>query len=247
MSDYQRRITRQLFVSLGFLLLVESGYSQSATAINSNNSRNPALYDITEKIKNFKSEENILGHPYLVDYWQKGEVKDVKGNKYGNMDLKYNLKDNQLIYKDLTTGDSTVLKNSMVQEFVIFAGNDSVTVFKNFTDRNVKGATIGFCQIIYDKGKSKLIKQRSKVIIRQDGTSPASNANTESGAYRLLESYYLAKNNGKFCKLKNNQKSLLRCFDEYQNDLKSYIKKEKLNVKKQQDLIKAIAYYDRLH
>ncbi len=239
---------RTSFIVILFLLSgVNSSYAQSASAINSNNTRNPALYDITEKIKNFKRGENINGHPYLLDYWQKGEVKDIKGNKYGNMDLKYDLKNNQLIFKDLSTGDSTVLKNSMVQEFILFAGNDSITTFKNFTDRNIKGANLGYCQVIYDKGKSKLISQRSKVVIRQDGTSPASNANTETGTYRLLQSYYLAKNNGKYCKLKGSQKNILKCFDEFQEDIKKYIKSNKLSTKKKYDLIKIIQYYDQLH
>jgi len=176
---------------------------------------------------------NVEGSELLYPDWTKGSIKLASGKVYEGMLLKYNVYEDELYFKG--KDDVTMKFTSPVVEFRL----DSDIY------RNGFPAVKAFSQLSYFKvlaeGKATLLKKMSKNIL------DVKEFNSSIAVKKIADdkSYYLYIN-GKMLPLKSDKNTFLGLLSDKQNELESYLKANKINFKKEEDLIDLVVAYNKL-
>lgn len=182
------------------------------------------------------AESDVLGSPYLVDDWAKGNVK-FKDNSFArNGDLRYDVLEDVLVVKG-TDGNENVF-DAPVDEFTLNILGKERLFKTGFTgDKGITEKT--YFEVIYN-GKHKFLKRTTKTLIE-------SRAYNSASVTKKLEDaiiYYIAGPDNKVRVVKRNEKAILDVLKNPQ--LNKYVKENKLNLKEDVDIIKLFTYYDTL-
>lgn len=178
------------------------------------------------------SSGDIEGSPYLTDTWADGWVVVDKGT-YNNLKLKYDLKDDVLIFAGK---DNTPMSFAeTVKEFNI----DGRSFASGFPPAGplLKNA---FYEVLAD-GNVKLLKHYAKRV-QETKTYGAAAVNRE---YSLTETYFILKD-GKMIPVKPDKRSLLEALNDKTAQLDAYLKTNKVNFKNDAALGKLVDYYNTL-
>jgi hypothetical protein len=170
--------------------------------------------------------ENVVGSPYLLQNWTKGNVKFADANPINNV---------------LVTRGKNDLENVFSSKVVEFTLDDSgkQRLFRTGFVKSNNQAIPSYLEVLYD-GKTKLLVREVKTVIESTGyniTIVTKNINSS------LE-YYISKANGPVNLIKLNDKSILTVLDK--PELAKYIKDNKLNLKEIGDVLRLLQYYDTL-
>jgi hypothetical protein len=176
---------------------------------------------------------DINGSPYFSDSWMEGIVQLNNGQTY-NLDIKYDLVADNLLFKN-KTGDSLTFVLP-VKEFKFKQLNH---VFRSgFPSTSNNTSKQSFYEVLYD-GNPALLKKQSKSIWEE--TTTYGTANRVKNISEKIAYYIYDGTNMK--PLKNQKKSVLAAFGSKSAAIEAYIKDQKLDVSKDEDLVKVFAYY----
>lgn len=184
---------------------------------------------------NEKFYEGVTGSPYLNDSFLPAKVNDFKEV----ITARYNA------YKDLITikiGDSRAF---FLQKK---AGNkltfsDNKGQYQVFYDQSEKAR---FFKVLHRTNfYSLLVKQE---VLLRGGEKPKSSYDKYIPPYfkRLKDRLYLSLDNMKAVKIPTNKKKFFKLFEDEGEQLKKYVKKHKLSIKKEEDLLKILSFYESL-
>jgi hypothetical protein len=176
------------------------------------------------------------GHPFFyTEGFLKGYIV-YDGLMYPQANLLYDQVREVLIFQDAS--HRIQLVSERVSRFSI-KGANFMRITKDSSKRTL--VSTGFYQLLYEGNITALkkdIKSIREVLI----------SNTE-GIYRYidLKKYYYIKMNNEYYPIKR-KKSLLELYKDQKKEMQQYIKRNKLNYKRDPDdfLIKTTAYYDQL-
>lgn len=215
--------------SIFFVIFVLFNVKISAQITTVNNYRNKNLLTIRE------SRGELEGSPYLFPDWKRGIVKFLSGEVQVSDNLNYD----QLEDIVVTKGDDGVecVFNDPIFEFTF---NDNHKVFRSGFLATKGITTRSFFEIIYD-GKTKLIKKQGKVILE----SKTYNSATVTKKVEDKIGTYIVKEGDKPVAVKNNEKGLLGLLN-HSEELIKFIREQKLNLKKDADMITLLTFYDSL-
>ncbi|MBC5993860.1 hypothetical protein [Pontibacter cellulosilyticus] len=189
-----------------------------------------------------KSYTDVKGSPFLFDDWVRGSVIVANGTKFEKVNLMYDQVADELVFKSEKGETKTFV--DPVKEFSFKREIDNVVigekVFRNgFTP--IDGAKPHtFYEVLVDD-QTKLLKRTSKSIMEEITYSSA----TKVKSFETNTAYYIARDN-KLTKIKNDKKSVLAALGNKQPELETFIKKNMLDLKKDEDFAKLIAYYNTL-
>ncbi|NBA88706.1 hypothetical protein GVN16_23230 [Emticicia sp. CRIBPO] len=174
---------------------------------------------------------DVKGSPYLEDDFRKGDVIMASGRKFENMDIKYDILAKKVVFIDTKDGESKFF-NAPVVSFSFKLGE-----FSRYFFRSVDG---NFYELLTN-GKVPLWKGTAKSIIedRPYGTTKAQkiiNTNT----------YYYTGDVASPKKMKADKKSIVELLKDKSAEVEGFIKKEGLNPKNEEELVKIFAYYNNL-
>lgn len=212
-------IKKILFLSIMIAGLRHSAYSQ-ITSIN-NVHGDPLLE---------KEYVDIKGSPYLDDEWIDGTVKLQDGSEH-TMPLKFDLVKNYPCFR----GDNgeTLKFLAKVTQFSI-----SNNLFENGYPKIGNLNPNSYYQLLID-GKVQLLKYIGKEIsIEKDYSS----ANSIKQFDEVID-YYLYKND-KMYDIRD-RKSIISALGSTSAGVEKYINDNKLNLKKEKDLITLVNYYNK--
>jgi hypothetical protein len=184
------------------------------------------------------SYTDIKGTPFLFDDWVSGMVTLGNGETFKNVPLKYNVFDEKLYFKNP--------KNDELLEFVqpvkSFKFNESIGagVFSKGFPVIDKFNSETFYNVLFD-GKVKLLNKKYKTVLE---VRPYNSATTEKSFVDRNE-YFMVKGT-EIKRIKNSKKDFLDIFSDKSTQIDAFIKKEKINFKNNDDLIKVFNYYDSL-
>ncbi|MBD3749553.1 MAG: hypothetical protein IE931_08660 [Sphingobacteriales bacterium] len=196
------------------------------------------LQDVQGRPVMEKSYTDIAGTPLLFAHWIPGDVKLDNGSSYQNIPLKYNLVDDILYF--MNPKDSTMLEFVQpVKSFTLKTLTGDLNYANGFPAVDGFKAS-SFYQILYD-GKTKLLKKATKTVLEN---RPYNSATVERTFLDTVE--YFTLQDGKTIKIRPSKKVLLELFGEKSNPMGDYLKKEKIDFKNDDDLIKVFKYYDSL-
>ncbi len=185
----------------------------------------------------------INGIPYENNSFQLGRAVNKLGGKSRPFYIRYNIFSDVIELKeDLFNSELT----NLVKSLNIYAVIKNVEYHYEIYSDNNKGTNEGYF-ILLTKGKNsslylrKIKKFKDKVPVKD------SYSKEQPATFVDSKSYYFKKNDKRvLLPLSSKKKQFFKQFPEAENDLKKYIKSEKMNLKNQNDLIEVFKYYDSL-
>ena len=132
------------------------------------------------------------------------------------------------------------LKKALGNKITFFKSRD---VYQVFNDENNKTS---FFKVVKESEKfALLIRQKVKLY---GGEKPKSSYEGYVKPYfkKVKEVYYFSMDKSNAVKIPSNKKKFYMLFSDKSEKIKKYAKKNKLNIKKDKDLIKILSYYTSL-
>jgi hypothetical protein len=235
MSDVQPTVTRTTGLESGVLGLMQG------------NSTNTFVNVIDNRY------EGLRGTPYFLPNWLPGDVELNGGVKYRNQRLKFNAATQNLLVKEPRTGDSVIVDAQQIRHFLLYQAvvtdtskHQNAWFFKRYTDlkTNEKDLGNGYFLVLYD-GKTTLLKQVRKIFKKADYKDPYS-TNVRYDTYDEEGIYYILRPDRELVRIKRNKKALIEVLTDQKEALTAFADQQKLTGKNDEDLVKLVAFYDKL-
>ncbi len=181
------------------------------------------------------SYTNVTGTPYLYDYWSPGVVELKDGRSYKDVALKYDACNNELIFKN-PKDDAVLAFADPVKSFGMeHAGVKEV--FSNGFSKIDGFDEETFYQVLYGGGTKLLYKLKKNLM----ETKPYNSATVER-SFNINVFYYLVKD-GAIQRFKPSKKEFLVLFKDKSADVETFIRKEHIDFKNNNDLVKVLEFY----
>jgi len=187
---------------------------------------------------NILSENEIQGSPYLKDEFITGTIFTTSKTQYVNISLRYNIYNDQLEFKN-PEGVILAVATPEIVEKVDFG--DFTMVYVPYS--NVKKIRRGFFKVL-EEGDASLYS-RSEIIFKE-ATKPAAYKEAEQAKFvNKPDSYYIRVGLEQAMKV-GNKKDVIEIFPKHQDEVSSFIKKNKIKTNKTESLKKLVQYYNSL-
>lgn len=189
--------------------------------------------------------EAIEGGPYYQNEWLKGKMILQNGQILGdNWLFKYNTFQDEL-HIQLETGAVKIPLKNNIQAFMMEENNHQ-HYFVNSRQAGIEGTEgTTFFEVLHSS-QFTLLKQSSKYFgqIASNGFYCSSCDDAPFSFFFSSEKYYLKDENGKFKTVKLNRKSLVKALPKYKTQILSYLKKNKIKMKFETDLLTLLQYLE---
>ncbi|MBC5993149.1 hypothetical protein [Pontibacter cellulosilyticus] len=193
-----------------------------------------------------------IGNTFLTEDWNKGTIFFTLNRKLEDQQFQFDIEMNQFLLKGeeelKELSDARVVNGVNVMAFVMKSKLGGTRQFLNSLNSGYKvnGVPLmGFLEVIEDGKATLLRKYRIEVI--KAGYNVALNAGNKQDKIVKKEAYYLKKKDSNdLVEISRNQKSNLAALGAQQDQVKAYMKENKLKFKPGKDLAKIVAYYNTL-
>jgi hypothetical protein len=189
--------------------------------------------------------EGVKGSPLLFDKCRKGRVTLIGDTSGQKVMINYDVFNDALLYAD-KTGQMMVISKEYVDKFEI--ESDKENIFWKFIKYDMEPSKekekIKYVKELY-KGKCFLFMIMQKQLLKADFTGAYSSGRRYDEFYSE-DAVMFQKPNGEILKLKPKNKAVIKLLSDKQTEIEKYIKELKIDVSKEEDLIKIFKYYDSL-
>ncbi len=192
------------------------------------------LRDIQGRVIRETNFVGVIGSPFENDEFLVGNVILTNENEYENVPLKYDIYNDALYFKN--TKDETMLSFVVPVKWFKIAGQTYLNGYPNI-DNYSKNTFYG----LVAGNKIKLLFKVYKTISE---STPYNSPNVEKKFERYKDYYILKKD--KMYKFKPSKKDIINLFVVDAPKINEYIKQEKINFKKEEDLVKVIDFINLL-
>lgn len=180
--------------------------------------------------------EGIRGYPFIWEKWQSGVVIDDQGLSAEAEKINFNAHTQTF---EVKKGGRFIELSSEEQNQIIINSLDEPQTFKKDIHPDLP---LEFNQLLYTGATLQLVKSTEKEISTKVFQNVGKKVTVEQFVKR--ETFYLIQN-GELRRIKTNKKALLKQLEQSKK-LDSFIKKNKLKLKNDADLVKLIAHYETL-
>lgn len=190
-------------------------------------------------ISNSINYAEVSGSPYENETFQLGKVSNKLNDNVQNYLMRYNIFTDEMEIQanDDKTNSQLLIKSKNIHVLL----NKKEYHYESYQTSSEK-INEGYFIVKYKGENCSLFEKKNKVY--QAG-KPARDSFHQATPAKFKDSdEYYYKINETLVPLSNNKNSILKEFSNKESDLKNYMKAEKLDVKKEADLIKLIQYYD---
>jgi len=205
---------------------------------------------------NSTSREFIVdGSPYLNETYQLGTI--INGNNKSEALLRYNVFEDKFQFLDenkkkkflLKAPNIKVILDGKTYEIVEFKEapkyNLGYYVPKTEKNKNTNNTKMGYFIVLYE-GNTILYQKTAKKITKLQ--QPESGYETfKPSKFVLDKGYYLKKAFKTAYRIDLSKKAMLLALNNKYDEIRVYIKKHKLKVKTEEEVIQVITYYDTLN
>lgn len=192
---------------------------------------------ITDRNIIIEKYADVNGSPYLFKDWVSGEIR-IGSSKLKNVLLKYDEVEDIVLINE--NGEIKHFTNP-VNEFRILENVNSPRIFRAaflpLGDLNLKT----FYEVLVD-GRMKFLRKNIKVISENKEYS----GNISKSIAQDVK-YFLVDGNNQPIAIKLDQKSIIPFLATHDQEVNHYIQTNKLNLKKVEDVIKLIDYYNSIN
>lgn len=183
------------------------------------------------------SKTDLVGSVFLEDQWTNAIVQTQKDEIYKDIQVKYNVLEDILYF--LGEMDVTMKFIFPIKEFSLLPNNGSPKVFRSGFPKISDYNEVSFYQVLTE-GKVLLLKKNIKRITdkREYNSAVTTKEVITNAKYFLFQ-------DGKITEAKKDKSFLLTYFDK-KNGLDNFLATNKIDLKKEEDLIKLVKYYNSL-
>lgn len=236
---------KKAFIFFVFLLLANLGFSQNLVTVEIPRGSRTESSEVVDGIAthNYSSKSNIPinGTPFLKENFQAGVLELHDGKKSADVMLRYNIAKD--LFEILRNNDTLTLNRPFAVKYVYL--DDKVFMFNpKFREEAPRNQNGYFQQRIVGE-LSLFIKHRKDLSFHSFANNYQGGAGTKE-YYYVDKTYYVGKTTDGKPFLITSSKSLLSKLDKHKSEIKSFIKKNKLKIKKETDLVKVVEYYNSL-
>ena len=182
------------------------------------------------------SYNGINGSPYLNDDFRKAEVRTKEDVSYIG-ELRYNIFKDEMEYK--VNGIVYWISNPLIIDYIKIDNETFMYFCKEGMDSDkgcyFKALVTGNCKLLVKKG-----------IILQDAVPPKPYQEAKPAEFvKHKDSYFLQKSNA-YPQRIANKKSIIKILSDKSTEISKFIKTNKINSNKEDNLIDIINYYNSL-
>jgi hypothetical protein len=223
---------------LAWVPLFQSVYCQNIEIIN----RGLSEFSAEVQFRNagdVPSHSNVDGTEYFDENFVKGEIFTAQSEHYLDIPMRYNVFKDRMEVK-LADGNIYDLTDHTKISQILF--KNRTLVYSDFDAGKIKGS--GYLFMLYN-GKSTLYSRYIKLFVK--GVEET-NGITPSLPDKIVDrprEYYIKLTDGipRIFKSKND---LLDLLNKRASEMEDFLKKQKLKLNNEDDLIKALTYYDSI-
>jgi hypothetical protein len=202
--------------------------------------------DITQQRAAFGLSEddynNIEGSPYANEEFLPGNIYQDNQLVYNNILLRYNIFSDEIEIKN--SGDAkedsfgALVKNP--EAFVKIL--NTIYVFVPLEGSNEKG---NYFTVVSEESVFDLYK-KTQVSYKAPFKASTSYERDRPGTFEKKNSYFLVSKVGTFYELPSNKSKVIKAMGKKEKEVKAFIKKNKTNLKSEEDIIKLVKHYNSL-
>lgn len=183
---------------------------------------------------------NIKGSPYKNDNFIQGTVINESLNQKNTVGLRYNIYNDSMEFIDPKDNSIKMLLKSEDVEYIV--GKDVFIYKKADRSNNIES---GYYKVLIqdDKKISLYTKYNCIYIAPVLGKTPLQQS--VGARFKTTEKRFILENR-MMTQVPNRNKKKLELFSSDKKLLKKFIKKNKLNIKKERDFLRLVAYYNSL-
>ena len=183
-----------------------------------------------------------VGTPYLFDEFKMGSIYFNDDEIISSVALKYNAYNDVFLAKpSLSSPDSEAQGVSKKNNLKIRLENQFFLALPN-TENSYE---LQYYEVLSNGKKAILLKKTDK-IYKERVAATTSLTRDIPAAFKDKISYYLVDSKGDFHEISTSKKKLLALFGDKKKQMTECVKKNNLNVKKEEDLIRLFRFYETL-
>lgn len=189
--------------------------------------------------KNTSAKIEADGSPYINEDFKIIKIKQYEGQTFIG---RYNAYNDEM---EVKLGDEKIVALDNSSDYTVTFTN-SAKKYKTFSYTSENGNfKQGFLVVVRDKDSVSLLK-REQIKFYDKEKAASSYQKDKPATFRREDDTYYLKMGGKIIFLPQKKKSFLAALPEHSDKLKSFIKKNKINLKKEEDLIQITEYIGTL-
>ncbi|MEQ9403064.1 MAG: hypothetical protein RIM99_05720 [Cyclobacteriaceae bacterium] len=236
----KRSIFRFLIIPTFLLISIEFAHAQAQISLTgAGNQHDIESWLSRNKLRNFGDEKGYVGERFFNENWLTGTIQTVDGMVLRNTDIKYDILMDQLITKINKT--PFVLKSGTVDNFVLKLNGEELLFRSVVVDNKV-----GYLQVLHSGNTSLYVRHSTKIIKRDEGNQ-AYGSGVAYDKYVTTKEFYASIGDSQPVQLKNSKKGLVTFFTDRSDDIGSFIKKNKVNLKSDDGMTSVFEYYNQLN
>lgn len=188
--------------------------------------------------KRVLTETDIEGSPYLNDEFKEGTVFMTSKTKFVEMPLRYNIFNDQVEFRS-DDGSLMVLSVPEVIEKVEFG--ETTLEYSVYSQLNK--VRRGFF-VVLEKGEASLYS-RPRVTF-EDARKPGAYSEAKPPRFIKRPDEYYIRIGKEPAELISKKKDIEELFTEHEKEMQEFIRKNKININRPEDLIKVVQFYNSL-
>ena len=200
--------------------------------------QDPADVEFSNRLRVIKLNNvnygNFEGSPYIQENYEPAKIS-VADRIYS---LRYNAFEDRMEMLSDGVEKALPMLDNLTIKFI-----NLKKVYKIFKDPKGKQ---GYFVLVYVGEKGSLVTKES--VVFQEEANPQSGYDQYKPAMfkREKDQFYWAEENGTTSVLSSKKKEFYAMFGRHSYAVKNYVKKNKLNIKKEEDLVQLFVYFDSL-
>ncbi|SHI89714.1 hypothetical protein SAMN04488096_105295 [Mesonia phycicola] len=189
---------------------------------------------------------NLQGSPYWNEDFQSGKIINKESNKeIRNIRLRYRILDDVIQLKDNNSDDFMILDRS--QNLIIYINRQKFVFLENYPI-NINGTNNGYSIELFNSKKASLLKRISQNYVEGREADNSYSASVPPKLEKKIN-YFVKTKEDKISAIEPHKKKAADAFPDHQDEIKSFIKKNKLKFRgsdEEADLITLVEYYSTL-
>lgn len=230
------------YLILFLVIICQLSYAQSSRAVTDYGNAQQFMNDANGRPLYMHSEYQIEGTPFFSDDYCTASLKVRKGKTYSNIKVKLNLQENLVIYD---AGDGKEMAATSPIEKIEFMNCTDAAKTKTWVSGfpAIDGQDESAFYLLLDSGQVTLLKY---IKVSYHDTKYYNNPNT-TRVFEQKEFYYTYVPGKGINKLNKDTDSVLSLLGNKKEQVGSFIAKNELKCRREEDLIKIFLYYNSLN
>jgi len=223
------------FIAANFLFL--NSYAQSVASANVIPMN---AYDISGKPLASKGPA-MEGSPMLNSNWGKGLVKFRSGNWVSDVELQFNLRENELYFRK---NDQTFSFVDTVQEFILAFEEDKVShsvLYRSGYPYSGKNNNLQFFEVVQDGTTLQLLKLTTKVLIEKNSYGRGK----EKEYKESFQWYVFNSKKREITRIKKDKSSLQQALPDYADRIEQLTKENGYKLRTEEEIAELINLLNR--